>query len=44
MTNQLLTDNCGLEVYKDSSGHVLASSCLAEEGVEGVVSPSHGHL
>ena len=28
------------QVYKHCSGHVLASTCLTEEGVEGVLSPN----
>ena len=39
---QKLTDNGGLEVNEDSAGHVLAGAGLAEEGVEGVVTPTDG--
>ena len=37
-----LTNNCGLQVYEHCPGHVLASACLTEEGVEGVVSSPNG--
>ena len=37
-----LIDDGGLEIQEDSPGDVLASSSLAEEGVEGVVSASDG--
>lgn len=43
-----LTDDSGLQVHKDSSGNMFASSGLAEERVEGVVPSSDrlvaGHL
>ncbi len=38
----LLTNNCGFQIYKNSSWHMLASSSLTEEGVEGVISSSNG--
>ena len=37
-----LTNHRGLQVYKHCPGHVLASSCLTEEGVEGVISSPNG--
>ena len=37
-----LTNNRGLQVYEHCPGHVLASACLTEEGVEGVVSSPNG--
>ena len=37
-----LTYNGGLQVHEDGAGHVLAGSCLVEEGVEGVVATAHG--
>ena len=33
-----LINDCGFQVYKHCPGHMLASPCLTEEGVEGVVS------
>ena len=33
-----LINDCGFQVYKHCPGHMLASACLTEEGVEGVVS------
>ena len=41
LTDQL-TDYSGLEVHKHGTGHVLASSSLAEEGVERVVTTADG--
>ena len=40
----VFTDDSGLQVHKDSSGDVLSSSSLTEEGVEGVVSSSDGFV
>ncbi|MGH0157442.1 UNVERIFIED_CONTAM: hypothetical protein FKN15_033707 [Acipenser sinensis] len=40
--NRKLAYDCWLEIYKDSSGDMLAGSSLAEEGVEGVVPSSDG--
>ena len=37
-----LIDHSGLEIDEDSTGHVLACSSLAEEGVEGVITTSNG--
>ena len=37
-----LTDDRRLKVNEDSARHVLSGTCLAEESVEGVVSPSDG--
>ena len=37
-----LTDDGGLQVDEDGTGHVLASASLAEEGVERVVTASEG--
>ena len=37
-----LVDHGGLEIDEDSTGHVLACSSLAEEGVEGVITTSDG--
>ena len=43
-----LTNDSGLQIYKNSPGDVLSSSSLTEEGVEGIVSSSEslvtGHL
>ena len=36
------TNYSGLEIHEHSSGHMLASSSLTEEGVEGVISTSNG--
>ena len=36
------TKGCGFQVYKHCHGHVLASTCLTEEGVEGVISSPNG--
>ena len=38
----VLTDNGGLKINEDSTGNVLASAGLAEEGVEGVITTSDG--
>ena len=35
-------DDRGFQVYKHCPGHMLASSCLTEEGVEGVISSPNG--
>ena len=35
-------DDCGFQVYEHCPGHMLASSCLTEEGVEGVISSPNG--
>ena len=40
--NIQLTDYSWLQIYEDSPGHVLASAGLAEEGVEGIVTPTNG--
>ena len=37
-------DNSGLQVEEDSTGNVLASSSLAEEGVESVISSPDGFV
>ena len=37
-----LTDDRGFQVYEHCPGHMLASSCLTEEGVEGVISSPNG--
>mmetsp|Transcript_6690 Transcript_6690/g.10578 ORF Transcript_6690/g.10578 Transcript_6690/m.10578 type:complete len:279 (+) Transcript_6690:660-1496(+) len=37
-----LVDHGGLEVDEDTAGHVLASTSLREEGVEGIVSSADG--
>ena len=46
--NREFTDDCGLQVHKNSSGDMLSSSSLIEEGVEGIISSSNvlvaGHL
>ena len=42
MPKLILTDNSGLQVNKDGTWNVLASSSLAEERVEGVVSSANG--
>ena len=39
-----LTNDCGLEIHKHSSGDVLPSSSLTEEGVEGIISSSNGFV
>ena len=38
----ILTNYSWLQIHKDSSGHMLASTSLTEEGVEGVVSTTNG--
>ena len=38
----VLTDDGGLQVNEHGTGHVLASTSLAEEGVEGVITASDG--
>lgn len=35
-------DDRGFQVYEHCPGHMLASSCLTEEGVEGVISSPNG--
>ncbi|KAB1267139.1 hypothetical protein Cadr_000017993 [Camelus dromedarius] len=35
-------NDCGFQVYEHCPGHMLASACLTEEGVEGVVSSLNG--
>ena len=40
--NLVLTDDSWLQVHKDSSGNMFASSSLTEEGVERIVSSSNG--
>ena len=35
-------NDCGFQVYKRCPGHMLASTCLTEEGAEGVVSSPNG--
>ena len=37
-----LVDHSGLQIDEYSTGHVLACSSLAEEGVEGVIATSDG--
>ena len=37
-----LIDHSGLKINKDSTGNVLPSTSLAEEGVEGVITTSNG--
>jgi hypothetical protein len=37
-----LIDNGGLKIEEDGSGHVLTSSGLTEEGVEGIITSSDG--
>ena len=39
-----LTHNGWLKVNEDSSGHVLSTSGLREEGVEGIVTPADGFV
>lgn len=38
----MLTDHSGLQIHKHCPGDVLASSSLAEEGVEGVITSTDG--
>ena len=38
------TNDSWLQVYKNSSGDVLPSSSLTEEGVEGIISSSDGFI
>ena len=44
----MLTNDSGLQVHKNSSGNMLSSSSLTEEGVEGIIPSSNclvtGHL
>ena len=35
-------NDCGFQVYKHCPGHMLASICLTEEGVERVISSPNG--
>ena len=35
-------NNCEFQVYEHCPGHMLARSCLTEEGVEGVISSPNG--
>jgi hypothetical protein len=35
-------DHSGLQVQEDSTGHMLASTGLGEEGVEGIISVANG--
>ena len=42
MNDIVRTDDGGLQVDEDGTGHVLSSASLAEEGVEGVVATSDG--
>ena len=37
-----LTHYSRLQVHEDSPGNVLSSACLAEEGVEGIITSSNG--
>merc|ERR1711976_406661 len=37
-----LINHSGLKIHKDCTGHMLAGTSLAEEGVEGIVSTSDG--
>jgi hypothetical protein len=37
-----LIDHSGLQVQEDGTGNVLASTTFVEEGVEGIVTVSHG--
>ena len=37
-----LVDHGGLQVHEDGTWHVLSSTCLAEEGVEGIISTANG--
>ena len=36
----VLTDDSWLQVYEDGAGYMLATACLVEESVEGVVAAS----
>ena len=40
--SEKLTNNSRLQINKDGTGHVLSSSGLTEEGVEGVITTSDG--
>ena len=42
LIKQSRTDNCGLQINKHSSGHMFASSCLGEEGIEGIIASPDG--
>ena len=37
-----LINNSGFEINKDSSGYVLSSSGLGEEGVKGIIPTANG--
>jgi hypothetical protein len=37
-----LIDHGGLQIQEDGTGHVLASTGLREEGVEGIITSSNG--
>jgi len=37
-----LVHHSGLQIHEHGAGHMLTSSCLAEEGAEGVVATAHG--
>jgi hypothetical protein len=37
-----LVDHSGLQIQEDGAGHVLASTSLREEGVEGIVTACGG--
>ena len=41
-TSANFINDCGLQVYKHCAGHMIASACLTEEGVEGVISLPNG--
>ena len=40
----LLTDYSWFQIHEHRTGHVFAGSCLAEEGVEGVVTAADGFV
>ena len=42
--SKFLTYNSWLEIDKDSTGYVLACTCLAKESVERVVAPSNSFV
>ena len=42
MKERTRTDDSGLQVDENGTGHVLSSASLAEEGVEGVIATSDG--
>ncbi len=39
---RIITNDSGLQIDKDSTGDMFASSSFTEEGVEGVISTSNG--